>query len=124
MKNTLFTCTVCTDIFRSRSDLNNHVRRHHQSVIKIKFQNDNMTEVKKRVNGGFECTCGKRFKLSWPLQRHAKRCNDELTVSEENEEKTMSNNSDASEFMNVNERTIPIDCFDALILMKSADCRE
>ena len=127
MKNTLFTCATCNDIFRSRPDLNNHVRRDHQSSVKVKFQNGGVTEVKRETDNAFKCKCGKSFKLADSLRRHAKGCDDELTEREEKKsgaELMNVNDSDASECMNVNERTVPVDCFGALILMKSADCRE
>jgi hypothetical protein len=38
MRNTLFTCFICKDIFGNHNDLNNHIKHDHQSVIKIKFQ--------------------------------------------------------------------------------------
>jgi uncharacterized C2H2 Zn-finger protein len=113
MRNTLFTCSVCKDIFGNRNDLNNHVRRDHQSVVKIKFQDGRVTEVKKGANGGFKCRCGKSFKLPWSLQRHAKTCSDELRELEENEEERMllnRNDSDVAEFMDTEDRMISIDC--------------
>ena len=63
MRNSLFTCTVCSDIFRTHPDLKNHVRHKHQSVVKVKFQMGRMAEVKKAVDGMFKCTCGKGFKI-------------------------------------------------------------
>jgi uncharacterized C2H2 Zn-finger protein len=119
MKNTLFTCTICKDIFRNRTDLKNHVRRDHQSVVKVKFQNGGVTEVKRAEDNMFKCNCGKSFKLPDSLRRHAKGCNGELTVSEEDEEEgalmDVLEDSDASESMDVDDRIIPADCFGALI---------
>src|SRR5271169_6882678 len=86
MKNALFTCAVCKDIFRNRTDLKNHVRRDHQSAVKIKFQNRGVTEVKRTEDNTFKCKCGKSFKLPNSLRRHVKKCNDELTEPEEDEE--------------------------------------
>ena len=117
MKNTLFTCFICKDIFRNRNDMNNHVRRYHQSMVKVKFQNDDVVEVKRGADHKFKCTCEKSFELSWPLQRHAKGCN-KLTELEENEKEIELMNvddSDASESMNMNNKIIPADCFGALI---------
>jgi uncharacterized C2H2 Zn-finger protein len=119
MKNTLFTCTICKDIFRNRTDLKNHVRRDHQSAVKVKFQNGAVTEVKRAKDNTFKCKCGKSFKLPDSLRRHAKGCNGELTEPEEDEEEgalmDVLEDSDASESMNVDERVVPADCFGALI---------
>ena len=118
MKNTLITCAICKDIFRNRNDMNNHVRRYHQSMVKIKFQNGDVIEVKREADNKFKCTCGKSFELPWPLQRHAKGCNNKLTELEEIEEEVELMNvddSDASESMNMSNKIIPADCFGALI---------
>jgi uncharacterized C2H2 Zn-finger protein len=119
MTNALLTCITCKDIFRSRNDLNNHVKRHHQSSVKVKFQNGGVTEVKKGEDGKFKCKCGKSFKLPDSLRRHAKGCNGELTEPEEDEEEgalmDVLEDSDASESMDVDDRIIPADCFGALI---------
>jgi uncharacterized C2H2 Zn-finger protein len=118
MRNTLFTCGVCEDIFRNRNDLNNHVRRDHQSVVKVKFQNGGVTDVKKGPDGMFKCMCEKRFKLPWSLQRHAKGCNGKLAESEEDEEERVlmdMDDCDTSESMNIDDRIVPADCFGALI---------
>jgi uncharacterized C2H2 Zn-finger protein len=118
MRNTLFTCAVCDDIFRTRPDLNKHVRHKHQLVVKVKFQTGRVAEVKKGADGTFKCTCGKGFKIPWSLQKHAKRCDDESTESHEEEievELMDINDSDTSESMDMNGRIIPVDCFGALI---------
>ena len=118
MRNTLFTCVICNDIFRTRPDLNNHVRIKHQSVVKVKFQTGRVAEVKKGADGTFECTCGKRFKFPWSLQKHAKGCDDKSTESYEEEievELRDISDCDASESMDVDGRIIPVDCFGALI---------
>jgi uncharacterized C2H2 Zn-finger protein len=118
MKNALFTCAVCKDIFRNRTDLKNHVRRDHQSAVKVKFQTGGMTEVKRAEDNTFKCKCGKGFKLPNSLRRHAKGCNGELPESEENEEEGVLMNvddSDASESMDIDDSVIPADCFGALI---------
>ena len=118
MTNSLFTCITCNDIFRNRHDLNNHVRRDHQSAVKVKFQTGGVTEVKRAEDNTFKCKCGKRFKLPDSLRRHAKSCNNESTELEEKEreaELMNVNDSDASESMNMNDRIIPIDCVSALI---------
>lgn len=118
MRNVLFTCALCNDIFRTRSDLNNHVKREHQSVVKVKFQTGRVAEVKKGADGTFKCTCAKGFKIPWSLQKHAKRCDGESTELHEEEvevELMDVNDSDASESMDMNDRIIPVDCFGALI---------
>jgi len=118
MKNALFTCTICKDIFRNRPDLKNHVRRDHQSAVKVKFQNGGVTEVKRAEDNTFKCKCGKSFKLPDSLRRHAKECNNESTESHEEEvevELMDISDSDASESMDVDDRIIPVDCFGALI---------
>ena len=118
MRNTLFTCTVCNDIFRTRPDLNKHVRHKHQSMVKVKFQMGRVAEVKKGADGTFKCICGKGFKIPWSLQKHAKGCDGESTESHEEEaevELMDINDSDASESIDVDGRIIPVDCFGALI---------
>jgi uncharacterized C2H2 Zn-finger protein len=118
MKNALFTCAVCKDIFRNRNDLKNHVKRDHQSSVKVKFQNGGVTEVKKREDGSFKCKCGKSFRVPGSLQRHAKRCNGELAELEQDEREAGSmevDDSDASESMDVDDRVVRADCFGALI---------
>jgi uncharacterized C2H2 Zn-finger protein len=118
MKNALFTCTTCKGIFRNRTDLKNHVRRDHQSAVKVKFQNGGMTEVKRAEDNMFKCKCGKTFKLPDSLRRHAKGCNAELMESEEYEGKGVGMNvddSDASQSMDIDDRVVPADCFGLLI---------
>ena len=118
MTNALFKCIKCSDIFRSRHDLNNHVKSDHQSSVKVKFQNDAVTEIKKAEDNTFKCTCGKSFKLANSLRRHAKNCNDELSELKQNEREVESmeiDDSDASESMNMNDRVIRVDCFGPLI---------
>lgn len=118
MTKTLLKCIKCDDIFRNRHDLEYHVKRDHQSSVKVKFQNGTMTEVKRAEDNTFKCKCGKGFKLPNSLHRHAKGCNDELTEPEQNEREAGSmeiDDSDASESMNVDDRIVPADCFGALI---------
>jgi uncharacterized C2H2 Zn-finger protein len=118
MRNALFTCVICNDIFRTRPDLKKHVRRKHQSMVKVKFQTGRVAEVKKGADGTFKCICGKGFKIPWSLQKHAKKCDDESIESHEEEaevELMDINDSDASESMDVDDRIIPVDCFGALI---------
>ena len=121
MTNTLLTCITCKDIFRSRYDLNNHVRRDHQSAVKVKFQNGCVTEVKRAEDNTFKCKCGKNFKLPDSLRRHAKGCNGELTEPEEDEiwtELMDVDDSDPLELLIADAsiaRVIPADCFGMLI---------
>jgi len=122
MRNTLFTCSVCKNIFRSRHDLNNHVKSDHQSSVKVKFQNGEMTKVKRTDDNGFQCGCGKSFKLPNSLRRHAKKCNGELAELKEEKggaESMNVNDFDASEFMDVDDRVVPGDCLGALLSHKS-----
>ena len=55
MTSTSFTCTICNIIFRNRTDLNFHVKHIHQSLIKIKFQNGDVVEVKRAEDNTFKC---------------------------------------------------------------------
>src|SRR5436305_14641830 len=100
-------------MFRSRSNLTYHVKRDHQSSVKMKFENESVTEVTKEADETFKCKCEKTFKLSITLRRHAKSCNDELMKLES---KTQLMN-DASKSMNFNDEMIDetsADCFDTL----------
>jgi hypothetical protein len=119
MTNALLKCIKCNDIFRNRQDLEYHVKRDHQSSVKIKFQNGSVTEVKRAEDNTFKCKCGKDFKLPNSLHRHAKECKDELTEPEEDEEEVILmdvlEDSDASESMNMDDRVVPVDCFGSLI---------
>jgi hypothetical protein len=99
-------CTKCNDIFKNRHDLKYHVKRIHQSSVKVKFQTGRVAEVKKEVDGMFKCTCGKGFKIPWSLQKHAKGCDGESTESHEEEaeaELMDVNDSDMSELMNMDQ---------------------
>ena len=103
MTNALFICITCNNIFRNHSELNYHVKRDHQSSIKIKFQNGGVTEVKRAEDNTFKCKCGKIFKLPDSLRRHARICRDELTEQEEDEREAElmdMDDSDASESLN------------------------
>src|SRR5947207_841146 len=112
MTNALLKCIKCNDIFRTRHDLEYHVKHDHQSLVKVKFQNGGVTEVKRAEDNTFKCKCGKSFKLPDSLRRHAKRCNDELMEPEENEgEDVLMDDTDASESMDMDDRVIPADCF-------------
>jgi uncharacterized C2H2 Zn-finger protein len=120
MTNALLTCTACNDIFRSRHDLNNHVRRDHQSSVKIKFHNGDAVEVEKGEDNTFKCKCGKKFKLPDSLRKHAKSCQGNVTRLEEAEEEAMrlsEEDSDVPEELECDEADdeTPIDCYGALI---------
>ena len=129
MTNILLTYIKYNNIFRRRSDLTYHIKRHHQSSIKIKFDNGHVMKVKKREDDIFKCKCGKSFKASTSLRKHMKRCKNKSADVEQDEIEIKLMNiddSDASESMNLNARIIvhdPIDCFDTLIV-KNADCSE
>jgi uncharacterized C2H2 Zn-finger protein len=129
MTNALLTCVTCNDIFRSRYDLNNHVRRNHQLSVKVKFQNGGVTEVKRGDDNMFICKCGKKFKLPDSLRRHVKSCREEQGQSEnaiEEDVQMREGNSDTSETLNVNEEEVNdtlIDCFGEVIFLKLTNCR-
>lgn len=129
MTNALLTCITCKNIFRSRTELNYHVKRDHQSLVKVKFQNGSVTEVKRGTDDTFKCECGKSFKLPGSLRRHAKDCNGEAMGLYEDEEEDVQMSgeiSDASESVELNEEEIddtPIDCFGALISRELANYR-
>jgi len=71
---TLLRCTVCDEIFRSRSGLNNHVRRTHQLSVKVQFNNGEVRNIQKGYGDVFTCVCGKEFKHPISLRRHSKIC--------------------------------------------------
>lgn len=118
MTDTLFTCAACNNTFRNRNDLTFHVKRDHQLSVKIRFQNGDVTEVKRGNDGTFKCKCDKKFRLPTSLRRHAKECKNELTESERDEMEIESmdiDDPDTSESINIDDRIIPTDCFGALI---------
>ena len=129
MTNMLLTCTTCNDIFRSRYDLNNHIKREHQPLVKVKFENGDVTEVKRGVDGTFKCECGKGFKLRWSFQRHAKGCEGKAMELEKDGEEDMhmdEGDSNASEYLEFNGQEIdhtPIDCYGSPISLQLANCR-
>ena len=125
MKNTLFTCITCKNIFRNRSELNYHVKRNHQSNVKVIFQNGDVSEIERAEDGMFKCKCGKSFQYPDSLRRHAKNCNDRLAeIEEEREVESMNvDDSDASEPIDVDDRVMPIDCIGTRISHEKADCR-
>jgi hypothetical protein len=114
-------CITCQNIFRSRSDLNNHVKRDHQTLVKVQFQDGRVTEVERGDDDKFKCKCGKCFRLPDSLRRHAKSCRSDVTRSEEDEEVVMrlseqdSEGSESSDFNGEGADETPIDCYGALI---------
>jgi len=116
----VLTCTTCNDIFRSRLDLNNHVRRDHQLSVKVKFQGGGAAEIKRAEDGTFKCKCGKSFKLPHSLRRHVKTCRGQL-VEPEQAEGEASSMDDVSEYMDFDDEVVddtPTDCYGALCLHK------
>ena len=118
MTTTLLSCITCHQQFRSRSALNNHVRRDHQSSVKVKFQNGNVTEIKRGNDNAFKCNCGKTFKLPDSLQRHTKECsnepesyNSELDDVDMLAEENDANVSESCESNGDCVNDIPADCF-------------
>src|SRR5579871_4556860 len=51
----LLHCTVYKEICRSRSALNHHVRRLHQSRVKVRFASDEIKEIQKGADDLFQC---------------------------------------------------------------------
>lgn len=121
MNKVSLSCKICGELFRKESLLKNHVRRDHQSLVKVKFRNGGMTEVKKRDDDMFKCNCGKSFTLPTSLQRHARDCNGDIVDGEriEGEDVSMKEgDSVASEATILQEEDVndtPMDCFGALI---------
>jgi uncharacterized C2H2 Zn-finger protein len=120
MHNALLSCKTCGELFRKKSALKNHVKREHQSLVKVKFKNGKVTEVKKGVDGMFICKCEKSFKLPASLQTHAKQCNGEVpvTIRIEEEDMTMQEGDfDAPDSLpDLKESNTPMDCFGARTL--------
>jgi hypothetical protein len=90
-------------------------------LVKVKFENGSVTEIKKGENNMFICKCGKGFKLSVTLRKHAKTCRGEPSESEDihmEDVDMLEGVSDASDMMDHDNASIsdtPIDCFGALI---------
>jgi len=84
----LSTCSWCKESFRTQSQLYNHVRRVHQTMVKVKFLNGEVKEIEKQSDEIFVCDCSKVFKHPGSLHNHAKQCvgvqlndNRELAIS-------------------------------------------
>lgn len=126
MAPTLPTCITCNNIFRTRHELEYHVKRDHQSSVKVKFQNDDVVEIKRTQDNTFKCRCGKSFKLPDSLRRHTKGCNNKLMEQEEENggiELMDIDDFDAPESSNRDDRIVPADYFGSLISHENADCR-
>ena len=121
MTNALFTCVTCDKIFRSRSNLTYHVKRDHQSLVNVKFENGTMTEVKKGEDGMFTCKCRKRFKLSVTLRKHANNCRGESSEQEYTHMEDVDMLEEVSGVLNMEDHDdgsisyTPVDCFGMLI---------
>src|SRR5436190_16326854 len=118
MTNVLLTCVTCDKIFRSCSDLTYHVKRDHQSLVKVKFENGSMTEVKKGEDNMFTCKCRKKFKLSVTLRKHAKGCRGESNEQEHTHMEDVDMSEGVSDMVDYDDASIsdtPVDCFSALI---------
>ena len=77
-----------------------------------------MIEVKKAKNDTFKCKYEKSFKLPNSLRRHARTCKNKLIDLEQIERESELidiNDSDISELLNLNDKIISVDCFDAII---------
>jgi len=121
MTNVLLTCVTCNNIFRNRTELTYHVKHHHQSLVKIKFGNGHVTEVKKGEDGMFKCMCEKRFKALTSLRQHVKNCNVELAEPEHAQSEdvelleAMSDVSGSVDHYDMSISDNPVDCLGALI---------
>src|SRR5438045_9552114 len=105
MTHALFTCTKCNMIFRSRHNLDNHIKCNHQSSVKVEFPNGKVAEVK-RAEDTFKCKCKKSFKLPYSLRRHVKRRQGEVAEQRKNErerESVNGNDTDAPAAMVMDE---------------------
>jgi len=117
MTNSLLSCTVCNQLFRSRPALSNHVKHDHQSLVKVKFQNGTETEIKRGDNNTFKYVCQREFKHPVSLHKHTKGCNGELTsldyrlIDEEiSEEHIILDASESSDLDDNLVDDIPADC--------------
>lgn len=106
-----------------------HVKRDHQSSVKVKFENGSVAEVKKEEDGTFICKCEKRFNLSVTLRKHAKTCRGESSESEDihmNDIDVIEETSDASGMEDHEDRqvgVIPADCCGTRISHEKANYR-
>ena len=87
-------------------------------MIKIKFQTDHVTKVKKKMNNIFKYIYEKKFKIPWLLQKYIKRYNNKSIKSYKKKieiELMNINNSNIFESINIDDRIIFINYFDTLI---------
>ena len=63
--------------------MQNHARREHQSEVKAIFKNGDVNHITRAADGLFPCPCGgRRFLYPLSLQKHAKKCDGLVIVSE------------------------------------------
>ena len=77
---TLLHCTICKEIFQTRSLLDNHFRRLHQSVVKVRFRTRQVQEISRNPDNTFTCNCGNIFRHPGSLVQHAKQCDYSLQL--------------------------------------------
>ena len=69
-----YPCSICNDIFASKSARDNHIRRICQSFIPLTDLNGTIIRIE-RTNGIFQCLkCGAEFNRGNHLQSHWKKC--------------------------------------------------
>ena len=69
-----YLCSTCNEVFATKSDRNNHIRRICQSFVTITDLNGAITRIE-RINGKFECfKCGCHYNRSDSLISHWKKC--------------------------------------------------
>ena len=67
-------CSICNEVFATKSDRDNHIRRICQSFVTITDLNGASTRIQ-RINGKFECfKCGCQYNRSDSLISHWKKC--------------------------------------------------
>ena len=72
--STILQCATCREVFRVQSALNNHVKRVHQIVVKVRFQSGEIKEIIKGKDDVFTCGCGRVFQYPQSILRHGRRC--------------------------------------------------
>jgi hypothetical protein len=72
--NPLLCCGPCKETFETRDALNNHVRKKHQLLVKAKFLNGAIKEIRRGPDGKFRCPCGRVFCHPVSLRTHASGC--------------------------------------------------
>jgi len=85
-----YSCSMCSEVFATKSDRDNHLRQICQSVVTLIELNGTITTIE-RIDGKFKCfKCSSQFNRGNHLQSHWKKC--------ELKEKTQSNNQTLSKF--------------------------